>query len=718
MAKPWKSAEERESYICDFVAQMVDSCERDTSLDRDRWSKNAQYFLGNPQWDATRLANEWMSRPHLAEYESLIRRIAAVMQDLIFEDPEFFDFTVDQDSSGSEELAKIFRKVVLYYLKDINFEKNSYLYCLIGGIYGVAISKLAVDAKLEWIPEVVVERIGKELERQKKAAHADGATVEVPEDESLDPMAQLEGEVLSTFGRIFDSRPERRQIKPRKRLRFSVDYRFPNPLNFFYDADCEDINRSVFHAERQFVRFFDIKHRFDSGAYSRAKIERVKATAPNTMSGMAGLNGSYEEQKLNFAGQLNSGTNPYTPVMEHIEYFGPLLDKDGDILEENCHFVVMNRKVLVKDTENTYYSQESPYYTAVFSPVPFKNVGAGAGDNARESNELIDDLFGNWMDLVKLAVYNPKVYDSTKLADQTQMEEFVRPGAMYDCAGAKSDEVFADIPVNLNVAPYLFQTVEALKLSGEKGAGVDVSSSNPASRARITASEVNSNLNRATQSVLSLGRELDANFIIPTVERLVDYVLQFGFQLDVLMDLKDSGVISETEFELVKGIPAIERFNELKRNYRVQIKGFRARLENQEFLKKINEAISVLSRIPPEAIQKIQWPELLKQYFRAFGFDTDRLLSQNTPQDKAREENALLGNEQMLMIGENDDDAQELMAHYELLLRQPSQAAAAHVMAHIQRLQQMGGQVPPPPPQVAAMLGLGGPEGEQQQVMQ
>lgn len=707
--KPWTNAKEREQYICDFVARMVDMSERETQPDRKRWLANSLFFQGEQTFSADRTANVWMSRPMLPEYQAICRRIAAVVQDLIFEDPEFFDFDVDVDRGGTEELARILKNITTYFLKDIDFENNTYPYALVGAIYGIAIAKLTVEAKLEYVPEVIVREIEAQQIADRKKIEGkveEDVDYDVPDDPEL-----VDGRIKTALTRIFGGTgPAKvREIAPKKRYRLGLRFDHPNPVNWFFDPNVAELNKSPYFIERHFVHFFDIAGKFASGEFDKAKREDVKSSMPFTTggSGTGGINSSYEEQKINIQGQYD--TKDSMPVIELLEYHGDLYDKVGDIVEENVVFFVANRKVLVKDRKNPYYTQKKPYYIARFSPIPFKGVGAGAADNAKELNELINELFGSWLDLMRLAIYQPMAVDTSKLANPGELEKYVVPGALYDTNGAAAGEVFSPIPVNLNAGPGLFQTIESLKLSGDKGAGVDVSSSNPASRARISASEVESNIGRATQSVMALGRELDANYIIPTIERIVDYVLQFAFELDVLADLRDAGVISESEYQLIANIPKIARFNELRRNYKIKVKGFRARLENQEFLKKINEAIAVLSRVPPDVASKIQWPELLKQYFKAFGFDTEKLLAQVTPQDKAREENNLLENDQAIMIGEQDDDAGELPVHYESLMRKPTQAGASHVIAHIQRAAQMGGNVPPPPPQVAQMLGMGQP---------
>ena len=711
MGKPWNTSAEREDYICNFVKRMIDSSESATMLDRQRWLANYQFFLGEPEINADRAQNTWMSQPYLPEYISLIRRIASVIQDLIFEDDSFFELDTDTERGGKEELTRVLRSIVEYvFTKDIKLANKTYEYCLDGGLYGIAVAKFGVSPKIEYTPETVIEAIEDQELTDQKSIPKDVENVDfyaIPTSPDL-----MEGQMNTVFSKLFGSatKPQRRTLKPMKRIRMGNELALVNPLQFFFDPNVSNVNDSSWCAERGFCYFYDLQPKFETGEFKKQKKDEVLSTQPYHGGTMSGVASSYDEYKIKVQRQF-SELDKGLPINEVIEYWGDLYDlTTGEILEENKVFVVVNDKVLVKDKVNPYFSQKSPYYCSVFSPIPHKAVGAGVGDCEKQLNELVNELMAMWIDELRLAIYQPMAFDSTKLSNDTEVDRYVTPGALYDTAGAKPQEVFSPIPVNLNVGPPLFQTLEMLKMSGEKGASVDTSSSNPASRSRISATEVQSNLNRSTQSVLTLGRQLDDYFIIPTVERLIDSILQFGFEIDVLKDFRDMGVISESEFQMVSQIPKIERYNELRRNYKIKIKGFRSRLENQEFLKKLNEAIMVISKLPPDQVAKIQWGELLKRYLAAFGFDVDKLIAQATPQDKAREENAILSNKQTVSVGPTDDDAAELPVHYEFIMQSgPSPQSMSHIVQHIQRASAQGKQFPPPPPPIAKELGMTGP---------
>ena len=173
-----------------------------------------------------------------------------------------------------------------------------------------------------------------------------------------------------------------------------------------------------------------------------------------------------------------------------------------------------------------------------------------------------------------------------------------------------------------------------------------------------------------------------------------------------LAELAQKGVITESELSLISGISKVERFNELKRNFKVKVKGFRERLERQAFLRNVSDFLGQMQGMPPDVLMTVQWNNALEDIVEAFGFDQNRWIAQNTPQDKATEENKLLQNNQMVMNGEEDMDQQELPVHFNSLLQAPTEAQKRHIAGHLQRIKERGEPLPQIPPQVAQILGI------------
>lgn len=701
--------DKRAASIVKFVTTMQRESERETGPDRQRFELANKMFKGEQPWSSDRENSQWMAQPFVHEFSTIVRRCAAAAQDLVFQRPDFFSLVpLNERDMGGGELARISQKAVNYYLKEARFENLFYEYCLCGGINGVGIFKVTPKLEKKYKAEYVVAKIQEQQEDSREQVRG----IEPPALPDLSDSPELtEAELKKAaddiFGKTGSQRPT---LTPTEYLEFCVAIDLTNPPNWFWEPDCNDLQKTPYAGEKFYKRFYELVPLFEAGVLDKTKKDELKNTVGRRDTAGSAQITTYEGQKSEQRDQIDA-KNPYAPVVELVEYFGPWMDPTGDIVSENGelqthrHFIVGNGKVLLKDERIETYDQKSPYVVSVFSKSPFKAIGQGIADGAIDQNILINQILGLMIDMLMLGIYGAKVANMDAIVDETQLEKGIQPGAIIEAYGRSADEVFSDIPFPINnLAPQVFQLIQYLTLTGEKGSGVDTQSTNPASRARISATEIQSNLERTSQSVLALGRELDANCIEPLVHKIFGLVLQYGLSRDNIELLAQKGVITEDERELILGISEIERFNEIQKKYRVQVKGFRERLERSDFLEKLNNMLASLAQmspIMPQGTLNLDWRELIKQVVEAYGLDSDKLIPQNSPQDKAREENNLLANDQLISIGEQDMDAYELPVHYDQLLRLPNNSTLRHVIGHMIKMMNAGQQPPPPPPEIA-----------------
>jgi hypothetical protein len=713
----FKSKEEWESYLANFVFEMWDTQEKETMPDRDRWTETFNLFAGKMDWDEEREEQEWMSRPFLHEFSTVVRRVAEEMVNLVFEREDFFEMLpADKDNLGNTELARIFKKIMRYDLDKLELVDLFYEFCVAGSASGLGILKLFVKPQVSWDGETILERIEKqEIKDRKQLENIVVNKDKLPEEEEL-----LNDTIISAVTDLLGSdagQPLKRTIAKKKRLEMVLDASVVDPRNFAFEADIAKVKNSKFKIERIDKKFYELENEFKSGVFDRDKRDDLLKNSDTKLTSMGQIS-SYETQKLDTRDQLEQ-KSVFRRRVEILDYYGPLILKDGSVPDgyENIRIIVGNGKVILKACYNPNYDQKDPYVIATFSPSPFKNVGRGVADNGIEQQKIINTLFATFVDMLKLAVYSPTVVDDTALVEPEEVDEGIYPGMIIKTFGKKADDVFSKPRYDSNPGQFLFQTIEKLSLSLRTGAGVDVSSSNPSARARISATEISSNVNRSEGSVLTLGRTLDNNFIKPLIRKVVAYRLQYGFDVDTLEDLKMQGVLTESEFNLIKQIPKIERYNEIKRNFKIEIKGFRQRIERQVFLSNVNEFLEQVSKLPPEIQQKLEWKHILQDIAEAYTFDKDRWIVQNNPRDAAEEENRLLAIGKQVSILPDEPHALHLQIHSDELLRSASEGVLQHMLGHIQMALELGQPLPELPPEVMQVLGLQ-PQQEQQQLIE
>jgi hypothetical protein len=704
---------ERERHVVNMVVEAVRNCEHETLPARNRWKEANELFNGIMDWGDENVSDEWQSRIFLHEFSVIIREAAQAVMAQVGQSSEFI-----KSLGGDEvnrEFADILRKLINNDLKELKFFGTLYEHLLTGAIFGLGIYKLNVAYKTCFRPELVVEKIAKgEQERIRRASGIEEKT-QFQFPESMDEITKELNMAMQDIVGVQQGAYARPTVKPKKYLDIGFALTSINPFNFFFHPDCNDPNDSPWKADRMWTTFGEIAENFNSGVWDKDKREDMKKATAASPYGSSGTATNYEYLKSRQRNQFTQQSS-YFPRCEIIEYFGPLYDKDGDILEENCHFVVGNGRHLLYDYTNEYWDQQSPYVTTKFSPKPFDPVGAGIADNATEMQKLINELFSVFVDMVRFDTYSPTVANMDRLMDPSQVENGIRPGEVLKGYGeGRAEDIFSTLPSKTSVAPTLFQTIEMLKLAGQKGASINTATSNPASRARITSAEIVSNDQRRNTSVTNLSMFIDQNCIEPLVQKLKALNLQFSFSGPGLDSMKAKSVLEPAEFQMISEMSQVERFKHAVKNYKLEIKGFRSAVDRAEVQSRVAEWMQQINQMPDAAQAKLDWPEIISDVTELYGLSGEKWIKQRDELDIAHEENELLKDNKFISLGEDKDEI-HLPVHYEALMKfGPIPALANHAMAHIQRLMQSGGQVPTPPPEVAGMLGLPDPEAPQDQ---
>jgi len=698
----FRSLAERDQHIKDMILSLLNTSEVETLPDRRRWEKATRLFNGEQDWGPDREENPWMSRVFLHEFSVIVREAASAAVEIVLQNPDFFNVRVgDQD----KEFARIMEKIILYVLNKAGFYKKFYQFCLAGGLGGIGEFKFTVQECLEYIPEAILEKISKiESDQKKKLAGKIENLNPEPIPEGVDEFSAAIEEALDV---ITGDVGFRRDVQPKKKLVIRPMLDVINLQNFFWHPDAEEISESLFLADRSFTTFAEIDplfkaHAFDTGsggANRKALIKSMKGGRADFGTFSSTISGTREGQKW-IQRQQFTDQNAYLNEVELVDFWGPLLSKDGELLKENCHFVLANREVVLRAEFNKFFHQQKPYLIAPFSRQPFKAVGAGVADNAIVQQEFINDLASLFIDMLKLSIYNPRTVNSAIIEDETQLQNGVKPGMNIEVTGDPT-KVFGEIPTNVESASPLFQMLETLRLSGQKGSTVNTQSANPSSRARISATEVGANQARQNRSEATLAQDLDHNLLEPLLNMAKSLALQYSFEDQALEEMRVEGILTPEEMTLIKNIPRVERVIEASRHYRVEIRGFRSVLERTEHVQRALEFLAVV-RQSPEVLASVDIKYLLTGVADDLNLDVNRLFFQNSPFDIAREENAMMLEDRFVEVLPDDAHAQHLQVHY--TIQSLNEKSIAHIHGHWQIMLQSGQFPPEPPPEIQDVL--------------
>lgn len=706
MAARFPNKASREKAIVEFVTDVVRQSEHQTLYDRQQWKQNEELFLGKMDWGADRDVEEWRAKLFLQKYAPIVRDAAISLQSMIFERDDFVWF--DTFDESARQLVEVRKKLLKYHLEELKFRDRFFEWALCGCVYGHATWRMDVQRMPVWKPEVIVEQSQKADKKILDKIQAEGAKSSLILPNSVEEVEMgLEEAMRRILGADTEALP-RRSIKSQKRIETQFNLRVCNPHNNFFDPDAHDLNASDWWAEKMFPKFHQLVPLFDAGILDRDKRDAVMKEAMGINGSSAtGVVDSRDSQRWRQRNQLSS-PQAFFRDREIIDYYGPFVDRDGDIIEENAHFIIACGKYVVHDGVNSYWNRKSPYFSSVFNRSPFKPTGRGVADGAESTQRLLNELFSMFVDGLKLDIYAPMGVNTNMLVDPTQLDNGIRPNEIIHLFGdGKAEDAFSELPQRSSAAATVFQTLEYLDLSGQKAASVNTMSSNPASRARISAQEISSNNTRRMETINSLGIEIDSTCLQELVERLDQYILQFGFDNTALEQMASKGVLTRAEYEFVSHMPAVDRFIESQKHFKIQVRGFTAALEREKLQRNTSEFLSQVNQFPPEAHRQLQWPNILREVIERYGFKADKWIRQNSPEDIALEENYLLETGRGVAVLPQDQHDVHLIVVYDLLMKAgPMPQIVAHAQGHMMFLQQQGIPIPQPPPEVAQMLGL------------
>lgn len=691
--------------VIDCVTSSVKHSEECTQDDRNRWILASTIFAGKHESGGRGEDREETKSVGTHIFSKICRGAASAAQELLHQDPKFYDF-VPPDGEEMDLFGKAIEKIHRYRVKELKIENHTYKFVLAGAIAGIGINKFRVLRNLEDNEDYLLGLLAAEREKENK-----GLSQEIQKDiviagDDTDVSGQLSILDIIQGGQKKKKPPKRNS----KNLSYKIGLKIVNPINFYYDPSCEDVKESAWVAERYYLPFHRLEEGFKTGLFkNREELLKILKGGANSMT-TTSLGSDNETQKMIYEDKSFKPSS-FAPMVEIIEYYGPILERNtGAVLEENQRVIIAGGKVVLTHGPNPDWKRKSPYFFSITSYVPFKGVGAGIADNGIDQELIANELLNLSLEHMAFNVRGVKAVDVSALVDSSQIETGFAPGDIVQVRAdsRKVEDLFHDIDYNANANFSAMQMLEKLELIASSSAGVDTQGSNPSSRARISASEIKSNVDKTSRSQFSLARELDETYLEELLVRILDFILQYDLENRPLEEFMAAGIISPSEHDFIASIPTHERLKEAKRRYRLDVRGFRERLERNEYLTRLSEYVQqiiMLCSVDPSISQMIDFKSIIQLFSEAFGLESDKIIKENSPADQANEENDFLKEDRQIEVIPNDDHTAHLPIHYDAILQgAQTEAILNHIRMHITYAQQGGVPFPPPPPELENLI--------------
>lgn len=309
-------------------------------------------------------------------------------------------------------------------------------------------------------------------------------------------------------------------------------------------------------------------------------------------------------------------------VVLHYVYTKAVVDKNGQVLDRNAHFVVANKKFVVHYSKNLLPNGEFPYVVAT----PFQTVASRYGRGYLSKlrgiisayigslNTLRDAFHLSTMGLFEYVV--PSIVNST----EHKFTAKLRPGAFYPVQAPNTIRQIGNpqVPVvALNWLFFLDRVIQNRSFQTEFFTGM------PTAKGRPTASEIMLKAQESTSFFTDIANDIEKSVLEPTLRLVLATELIYmddTFHVDLSRNIKSSDAMN-----LIRSLSFNERIQDLK-HAQVEVRGLSGKIQKITNLNKIIQIISVLGNMPVIA-QSLDARKFLTQVFDAFDMSPEELFN-------------------------------------------------------------------------------------------
>lgn len=177
----------------------------------------------------------------------------------------------------------------------------------------------------------------------------------------------------------------------------------------------------LFRIDESIVDLHEVKKlsQGDDAIYDAEAVGRLKAWSGSDLQ---------EEKKARETGQ-NATTSSMRPRVKLLNFYGTIVNEDGEILIENCVMTIANEtEVIRKPTDNPKWHQKSDIVAAALIEFANSEWGIAMMDAGTKHNRSLIELFNLMLDSAMKSVWGIQQIRDDVLSDPTQIADGIRWG--------------------------------------------------------------------------------------------------------------------------------------------------------------------------------------------------------------------------------------------------------------------------------------------------
>ncbi|MFA5936682.1 MAG: hypothetical protein WC822_02275 [Candidatus Paceibacterota bacterium] len=551
---------------------------------------NRAWNLYNNVYDFSKKA-EWQSKNYVPRVNTAVRAAAYIIKKGLIGPRDFFS-TVGIGEK-SKLIAPTVQKMTRYYVDEGNFV-NRYVTALMSGL----LSSLVIMKVYPRFDDDGYNNMSGGAPAMPRGAGAPSGN-----------LAQILAPSLSAPRRVG--------------RRLSIKY---DPINA-YDLYLDPKNEGMYKIHEMEMDLFRFKEMAARSPYFERDV--VKALEEDFVKL------DEEDRKSAQSGQDPASSFP-PEIRKRVrlsEFWGTMLDRQGNVLFKNAYALMVNDKyMVVKPRPNPLPNKKDPFIIAPVIEKPFSVWHQGFVEGVAGLQVMMTDLINMVMDGNLYASIKAFELDIDQVYDPTQFQSGVIPGKLYKKRGGGFNTAPMIRDINLgNMNPQVMEVFLAMDREFQNGVGLNefLLPQMRVRTGRVTATESLQKGQNSADFFSEIARMQEENVICPALEKTYEYALHYQRDFSDPMILELIGPEAAAKAQLMLADPESRKFL-LEQPIKFKADGISAMAERMKNLEKVMAFINLIGNVAkavPEVVQRVNVQNMLKMAVQALNWDENEVLN-------------------------------------------------------------------------------------------
>ena len=554
-----------EKAVVEFFNAQKDQAREERKEIEEYWKRTETQMLNKHDFSKKK---DWQAKMFYSMTNPTVNRASRMLKSMLMKTEDYFDMSF----IGREDmpLANAFKDAVKFYLNDAEFPERFAEAACSGFTYAIGIQKM---------------------------------------------FCRLEKRTI-----LMDDEQVTREV-------MKLHIKTLNPWNCYWPKDWG------YFIEDTWTTVPDLLTKAAQGIYDREPgdgtglklVNKIIKSDYKTHQRPGGDSADQEEERLRRIGiNPEKVSNEYRPPVLVSEYWGPTIDKKGNILSLNQKFCVVNEKFVIQMPKlNPFAHQKWPYIFMVPLKVLFRHFGEGITWGVESVQREMVNILNLMSDSLKFEMLGINQVNEDMLVDKNKPLE-IFPGTWVRVKGDPRREAFKHHPMGAN-PDAAAGLMNLLRTIYQNHTGMtEFLMGAPTLRGSPTATEVATKTAQGSGDFQAIAEDIDRQGICGAAEMAKDLIIQYFADMGSYPSV--ARIFAGPTGNLISGLTAEQKIELLLGDWDIKARGISLYFERQEQINKLARFADFLAKaVPPEiGMTNVNWRDIGESYTEAVFGDRNK----------------------------------------------------------------------------------------------